>query len=135
MEINPISSGVQTPSSSTNAGISGKGAADVATLKQAESKNGTPSNVQQVTETNKAELSNADQRRYETVERGAQAMAMEMFAVSDSTFTIFKDASGQFVTRFTSLRDGSVTYYPEPEVAAFMEKRMAERQASYDIDA
>jgi hypothetical protein len=36
--------------------------------------------------------------------------------VSDQKFTIYKDAAGQYITRFTSLRDGSVTYIPEPEL-------------------
>lgn len=57
----------------------------------------------------------AEQRRFEGVRRAAQEMA-NMFAVSDKTFTIFKDASGQYITRFTSLRDGRVTYFPEPNL-------------------
>jgi hypothetical protein len=43
----------------------------------------------------------------------------DTFAVSDKTFTIFKDSSGQYITRFTSLVDGSVTYLPEPEILKF----------------
>lgn len=57
----------------------------------------------------------AEQRRYEMVRSMAQDIA-NVFIVSDKTFSIFKDASGQYVTRFTSLRDGKVTYIPEPEL-------------------
>jgi len=57
----------------------------------------------------------AEQRRYEMVRSMAQDIA-NIFIVSDKTFSLFKDASGQYVTRFTSLRDGKVTYIPEPEL-------------------
>jgi hypothetical protein len=43
----------------------------------------------------------------------------DVFVVGDSRFTIFKDVSGQFITRFTSLRDGTVTYVPEPDILRF----------------
>lgn len=56
-----------------------------------------------------------EQRRYETVRRASEQVG-EMFVVSDKRFTIFKDSSGQYVTRFTSLRDGKVTYIPEPNL-------------------
>lgn len=36
------------------------------------------------------------------------------YAVSDTKFAIFKDAAGKFITRYVSLRDGSVTYTPAP---------------------
>jgi ABC-type Zn2+ transport system substrate-binding protein/surface adhesin len=36
----------------------------------------------------------------------------DTYAVSDKKFTIFKDANGQYITRYISLRDGSVTYVP-----------------------
>jgi hypothetical protein len=39
--------------------------------------------------------------------------ASQQYAISDQTFTIFKDSSGKYITRYTSLRDGSVTYVPE----------------------
>jgi len=57
----------------------------------------------------------AEQQRAQAVHRVAQSVA-EIFVVSDRTFTIFKDTSGQYVTRFTSLRDGKVTYIPEPNL-------------------
>ena len=62
-----------------------------------------------------AEVSDAQQQRYEAVRRASQQVA-DLYVVSDKTFTIFKDVSGQYVTRFTSLRDGKVTYIPEPNL-------------------
>ncbi|HEU5047015.1 MAG TPA: hypothetical protein VFT64_04145 [Rickettsiales bacterium] len=38
----------------------------------------------------------------------------DFYALGDQTFSIFKDATGQFITRYVSLRDGSVTYVPAP---------------------
>ncbi len=57
----------------------------------------------------------AEQQRFQTVQRLSQQIA-DVYVVSDRTFTIFKDVSGQYVTRFTSLRDGKVTYIPEPNL-------------------
>ena len=57
----------------------------------------------------------AEQQRLQTVQSAAQSVA-DSFVVSDHTFTIFKDSTGQYITRFTSLRDGSVTYIPEPNL-------------------
>jgi|CXWL01.1.fsa_nt_gi hypothetical protein len=56
-----------------------------------------------------------EQQRLQNVRRASQQVA-DVFVVSDRTFTIFKDVSGQYVTRFTSLRDGKVTYIPEPNL-------------------
>ena len=55
-------------------------------------------------------------KRYQAVQQAAQAAAANVYVVSDKKFTIFKDASGQYITRFTSLRDGKVTYIPEPQI-------------------
>ena len=57
----------------------------------------------------------AEQQRLQSVQRLSQQVA-DIFVVSDRTFTIFKDVSGQYITRFTSLRDGKVTYIPEPNL-------------------
>lgn len=57
----------------------------------------------------------AEQKRLETIQRAAESFK-DVFPVSDTKFTIYKDGSGQYITRFTSLRDGKVTYYPEPEM-------------------
>lgn len=68
-----------------------------------------------VAATEQVDLTASDQRRMEAIRRAVE-QAKDLFVVRDSTFTIFKDASGQYITRFTSLRDGSVTYFPEPEL-------------------
>ena len=57
----------------------------------------------------------ADQQRLQAVQKSAQNIA-NIYVVSDKIFTIFKDATGQYITRFTSLRDGKVTYIPEPQL-------------------
>lgn len=57
----------------------------------------------------------AEQRRFDTVKRLANGIA-NVYVVSDRRFTIFKDTTGQYVTRFTDLRSGKVTYVPEPEL-------------------
>ena len=57
----------------------------------------------------------AEAKRLEAVQRAATSIA-NSYVVSDKTFSIFKDATGQYITRFTSLRDGKVTYIPEPEL-------------------
>lgn len=44
--------------------------------------------------------------------------AAQAFVLGDQRFTIFKDSTGQYITRFTSLRDGRVTYIPEPQLLA-----------------
>ena len=57
----------------------------------------------------------AEQSRLQMVQKLSQQIS-DIYVVSDRTFTIFKDVSGQYVTRFTSLRDGKVTYIPEPNL-------------------
>lgn len=47
------------------------------------------------------------------VQAAAQVVASNPYPVSDQRFTIFKDIAGDYVTRFTSLVDGSVKYYPQ----------------------
>lgn len=53
-----------------------------------------------------------EKRRYEAVKQAAQ----DTYILGDQRFTIFKDSTGQYITRFTSLRDGRVTYIPEPQL-------------------
>ena len=48
-----------------------------------------------------------------------QRISVEKFSypLGDSRFTIFKDAkSGQYIVKYTSLKDGSVRQIPEPEL-------------------
>ena len=55
----------------------------------------------------------AEQNRAEALVRAAEQLA-NVFVIGDRTFSLFKDTTGQYITRFTSLRDGKVTYIPEP---------------------
>lgn len=60
-----------------------------------------------------------DQKKLETMRDALQRAFANSYVVSDRSFTIYKDMSGQYITRFTNLRDGSVTYIPEPEVLKY----------------
>mgnify|MGYP001077611666 CR=1 FL=1 len=79
------------------------------------------------------DVSGAEKERLDTVVNAANNYANN-FAVSDTKFTIFKDSSGQFVTRFTSLKDGSVTYIPEPDIASYVQSN-SDRRGSLKLDA
>lgn len=57
----------------------------------------------------------AEEKRQEAIRQAAQDIA-NVYVVSDRQFTIFKDVTGQYITRFRDLRDGRVTYVPEPEL-------------------
>lgn len=74
-----------------------------------------------------------DKARYENMKTASQ-LFKEVYAVSDTKFSIYKDFSGQFVTRFTNLRDGSVTYIPEPDMMQYLEHRGKARKALLRID-
>ena len=88
-----------------------------------------------VAKNEKVDVQLTDEERYERLKRNARDYVRDMFAVSDMTFSIFKDASGQFITRTTSLRDGSVKYIPEPDMMQYMAGRQAEREALLEIRA
>lgn len=60
------------------------------------------------------QVRSAEQQRFAAVKRASQE-APNVYPLGDRTFTIFKDSSGQFVTRYTSLRTGQISYVPEPE--------------------
>ncbi len=57
----------------------------------------------------------AEEKRFQQVAAAAQHVTSDPYPVSDKSFTIYKDATGQYITRYTSLRDGRVTYVPEPQ--------------------
>ncbi len=78
--------------------------------------------------------SDTEVRRYEQVLAASQ-VAADPFPISDRSFTIFKDASGQYVTRYTSLRDGTVTYVPELKLLQQFETRQRQLQAVLTIEA
>lgn len=60
-------------------------------------------------------LAQLDAKRLERLNQAANS-----FALGDQRFTIYKDTTGQFITRFTSLRDGKVTYLPEPTLTTWL---------------
>ncbi len=80
------------------------------------------------------DVQNVEKQRLDTVVKAASSFK-NVYAVSDTTFTIFKDSTGQFVTRFTSLKDGAVTYVPEPDIARFIESNRARTDALITIEA
>ena len=46
--------------------------------------------------------------------RSAASSFKDFYALGDTEFSLFKDADGKYITRYFSLRDGTVTYVPEP---------------------
>lgn len=82
-------------------------------------------------------ISTADQRRFDRVNQAAAALAgFDPYPISDKIFTIYKDASGQYVTRYTSLRDGRVTYIPEQRLLVAFEQNQAQlREAVLTLNA
>lgn len=48
------------------------------------------------------------------IRKAAESYRASLYPVSDVRFTIFKNTAGEYITRFTSLRDGTVTQVPEP---------------------
>ncbi len=76
-----------------------------------------------------------EQKRYEQVAKAAEAYFKDLYAVSDTRFTIYKDATGQYITRYTSLRDGKVTYIPEPSLLQYMERNRSSRESLIEIQA
>lgn len=71
---------------------------------------------------------------FEKVKQASKAM-QNYYPLSDTTFSIYKDQTGQYITRFVNDRTGEVTYIPEPDVLAFLEKKRAMRQANLDVMA
>ncbi len=97
---------------------------------------GTPLPVQPVPIPGRHPVGKADvtakaveDRQFATVQQAAR----DAFPVSDQKFTIYKGHDGQYITRLTSLRDGRVTYYPQPEV--FRLSRNAGGESSFKITA
>lgn len=79
------------------------------------------------------DASEAEKARFENMKQASQ-MFKDIYVVSDTTFSIYKDFSGQYVTRFTNLRDGSVSYIPEPDMMQYLENRGKARKALLRID-
>ncbi len=63
------------------------------------------------------QVSKAEQQRFQAMQQASQTAVMPL---GDRRFTIFKDSNGQYITRYTSLKDGRITYVPEPEFLTHM---------------
>ncbi|MFO0110794.1 MAG: hypothetical protein ACK52W_09750 [Alphaproteobacteria bacterium] len=72
--------------------------------------------------------------RVQEIIRAASQYQADPYVVSDRTFTIYKDASGQYVVRYRSLRDGTITYVPEPAILPY-QIQMANRGSLLEIKA
>lgn len=75
------------------------------------------------------QLARVEAKRLERLRQAANT-----FAISDQRFTIYKDTTGQFITRFTSLRDGKVTYIPEPDMVSWLNQSKGSFDASMSLD-
>lgn len=106
--------------------------ADFPVIKATTENTGAVSQTPQVQETEEVAV---EARRLEQVQRAAENVFRDVYAVSDSKFSIFKDSTGQYITRITSLRDGKVIYIPEPQMLQYMERMQNARQALLEIQA
>ncbi len=75
-----------------------------------------------------------DQSRTEAVLKAAQQVA-NVYVLGDQTFSLFKDPTGQYITRFTNLQDGKVTYIPEPTLLELSGHRPDTTKPVYNITA
>lgn len=123
MEIN-LSSGIQLPT------LPGAKGADFPVVKQAIEQ--TQSETQKPGSEIKPEV--VEQKRYEQVKRAAESYFKDVYAVSDQRFTIYKDSTGQYITRYTSLRDGKVTYIPEPSLLQYQRARSRAAESLIALD-
>ena len=65
------------------------------------------------------QLAQAEAKRIERLRQAASTFVLG----PPKSFTIYKDAAGQLITRFTNLSDGKVTYIPEPNLLGRLESR------------
>lgn len=131
MDTMMVQTGLPSAGSSVpDAVLPGMGKADGLPLKKLERSTAEP---KPVAEQVAYDAKQTDKTRYENMEKASQ-MFKDVYVVSDTRFSIYKDFSGQYVTRFTNLRDGSVTYIPEPDMMAYLERRGKARKALLKID-
>ena len=88
----------------------------------------TPAEAPKVPET-------AEDARFQEVQKAAQVVQNNYYVVSDVRFTIFKDIAGDYVTRFTSLKDGHVTYYPQKTLLEEMKIKQAQSASIFQTQA
>jgi hypothetical protein len=102
-------------SQSSNQYITAARAADTPPIKRSDITN----EMVRVPAVENTDMSKMDEKRLADMKRVIERNSFkDTFAVRDTSFTIFKDKEGQYITRFTSLRDGSVTYVQEKDVMA-----------------
>lgn len=70
--------------------------------------------VSQNTTSTTAQAVETIQAQYEQAARQAALSFKNSYPLGDQSFSIFKDATGQYITRYVSLIDGSITYVPQP---------------------
>ncbi len=63
-------------------------------------------------------IARAEQSQRQTLHR--EVAIADPYIVGDQSVTFYKDATGQYITRFKSLRDGTVAYIPKPTLPAGM---------------
>jgi hypothetical protein len=131
MDTNMVQVGLpMTGSSVPDAVLGGADKGDALPLKRMERAATQPKPVaEQVAYDAKA----SDETRMEAMKQASQ-MFKDVYVVSDTKFSIYKDFKGQLVTRFTNLRDGTVTYIPEPDMMQYLEQRGKARKALLKID-
>src|SRR5262249_27148163 len=56
--------------------------------------------------------------------QAAVRTVQNQFRVGDTTFAIFRDAAGHYVTRVRSLRDGTVRTFPEQSMYDFVRSQV-----------
>lgn len=80
--------------------------------------------------------SSIEAQRHEAVIQAAKNYPFkDSYVVGDTTFSIYKDNSGQYITRYISLRDGRVTYIPEPQLLMFQQAQSRASSAALKINA
>ncbi len=72
-----------------------------------------------------SDFGDLDAKRVETLTKAATQIA-DVYAAGDRRFSIFKGSTGEYIVRYTSLRDGSVTYVPEPDILSLANKHVVD---------
>lgn len=123
---------VNAAANSQQAGLSGAARADLQGVRNSKVDE-QPVRIPAVEETEIR--ADSEDRRFNRVLETAQRIVKEYYPISDTRFTIFKDGSGQYITRFTNLRDGTVTFYPEPDLLNMLGRRGGDISATFETNA
>lgn len=115
MALDNIRVNIPLPSSP---GVSGVKAGEIALPKP--SKNTTP--IAKAVAEATVDLGKAEAERLETLRRGAQQLT-NAYPLGENKISIYKDGSGQYITRSVNQRTGQVTYIPEPSILEFLQRR------------